>query len=217
MIRIGIIDDDALLRSDLEKRLSGAEGIAVVMVAPGGHEALAWLDQAGPGDLPEVCLMDIEMTPVNGIETTRLVKTKYPDIEIIILTVFDDDDKIFDSLKAGASGYLLKDETDAHILEAIREVHLGGGRLSPSIAYKTIRYLKEVEAPAASPSKLTDRELEILELITKGKSYPQIADTLFISYETVKKHAKNILKKLQVENKVSATRLALENRWFGKK
>lgn len=158
---------------------------------------------------PDCVLMDVSMSlPDEGIRATRLLHEQFPQIKIIMFTISDEDDLVFDAFKAGAMGYLLKNEKPAFILKAIVEVTQGGALMSPSIAVKTIRFLSsgQIEKPGyvQSHTELTERELEILRLIGKGYKYKQVADQLYISLHTVKKHISNIFEKLQVNNRIEA-------------
>ena len=193
-ILVGIVDDNAVLAQQLQENLSAAENIEVVMIATNGEDAIRKLPDLPR--LPQVLLMDIEMPVMNGIEATALI-TRDTDIRILILTVFDTDDKVFEAIKAGAAGYLLKDSKPHRIITAVEDVLLGGAPMSPHIAAKTLDLLRSKTPPltgGASPQdyNLSDRETEILKLLTQGCSYQQIADTLFISHGTVRKHVEHI-------------------------
>jgi len=169
---------------------------------------------------PEVILMDIEMRKVNGIEATRQIKARFPNVKIIMLTVFEDETNIFEAIKAGADGYLLKDEKPQKIIRAIQNAHEGRLAMSPLVAMKTLELLRQIPEPAqlSTPQdyQLTKREIEILEHLSKGKTYQVIAKELFISPKTVRSHIENIYKKLNVHSKVAASEVALRNKWFTK-
>ena len=159
--------------------------------------------------------MDIEMPVLNGIEATALVKQKYPQIKIIMLTVFDNDEHIFNAIKAGADGYLLK-ETSPNILEkGSRETLSGGAAMNPSIAMRTLKLLRNPESISNLQEReeisLSSREVEVLEQLSKGLSYTKIAENLFLSPSTVRKHIENIYKKLQVHSKIEAVEKARQN------
>ena len=160
--------------------------------------------------------MDIEMEGTNGIEATALVKEFNPAIKVIMLTVFEDEDKVLNAIKAGADGYLLKDEKKEKLIECIHDVISGGSYLSPSVANKAMKYLQKTYVPKeASPGNpLTPREQEILLLIIDGQSYQEIASGLFISMPTVKSHIYHIYEKLHVSNKIEAAKKATGNRWL---
>ena len=156
--------------------------------------------------------MDIEMPVLNGIETTQIVKQKYPQIKIIMLTVFDNDENIFNAIKAGADGYLLKEVNPEQLHKGIVETLNGGAAMNPSIALKTLKLLRnpiDIENPREKEDiSLTTREVEVLEQLSKGLSYTAIADNLFLSPSTVRKHIENIYKKLQVHSKLEAVQKA---------
>ena len=217
MLKVSIVDDNDLMRNDVAQRLSSVNEIKVTGLFSDGQLLLDSLDSCKKEELPDVILMDIEM-PTNGIYTTSVVKGKFPSIDVIMLTVFDDDNTIYEAIKAGAYGYLLKEEPSGTIEKAILDVKNGGSIISPSIARKIIRFLASINN---FPSKnkieenpLSKRETEILELVSNGYTNPQIAEKLFISYETVRKHVRNIYEKLQVTNRTLAAKKAIDNRWI---
>lgn len=164
----------------------------------------------------DIVLMDIEMPIMDGIVATQKLKELYPEIKVLILTTFDDDEKIFNAILAGASGYLLKDETPENIFKAIFDVKNGGAAMSAGIALKTLNYIKKNKAPfpTENNSILSRRETEILIELKSGLGYKQIADRFSISEGTVRKHIENTYRKLQVNNKVSAVNIATENKWL---
>jgi DNA-binding NarL/FixJ family response regulator len=145
---------------------------------------------------PDVVLMDINMPDVNGIEGLKKIKENFPHIKVLMQTVFDDSDKIFECIKNGASGYILKKDSPQRILQAIQEVYEGGAVMNPSIALKVLEYFK----PHQQKSLLTDREQQVLQLLAEGQSYKMVADKLFLSFHTVNSHAKNIYEKLHVSS-----------------
>lgn len=207
--RLAVAEDNPnLIRSILEK-LGLFENIEVVWVANDGKEVLEKMIN----HQPEVILMDINMPRMDGVEATRKLKEQYPGTIVIMLTVFDENDKIFNSIVAGANGYLLKDEKPAKLIQAIEEALEGGAPMSPVIASKALKLIRSVHDVPKSEVDfgLTNRETEILELIAEGRSYQEIANQLFISPKTVRKHIENIYKKLQVHNKVEAVQLALKH------
>lgn len=165
--------------------------------------------------------MDIEMPVLDGIEAVAITKEIYPDVLCLMLTVFDNDDKLFEAIKAGACGYLLKDEKPVNILRAITEVVFEGGvPMSPRIAQKALLLLRNTNKPIEeskneqADSLLSAREIEILQRIVDGLNYQQIGERLFISPHTVRKHTANIYEKLHVSNKASAIKLAIHKKWF---
>ncbi|MCU0432082.1 MAG: response regulator transcription factor [Bacteroidia bacterium] len=211
-ITVGLVEDNAHLIQSVSRNLSCFDSIELLFVARNGHELMHKLESQQPA----VLLMDIHMPEMNGIEAARLVSEKYPGIRILMHTVFDTEDKIFDSIVAGATGYLLKDSPPSVLIAAIEEVLEGGSPMSPSIARKALQLLRN--APQPQPTAQTEtfdlskRELEILEKIAEGQNYQQIADVLFVSPKTVRKHIENIYRKLQVHNKMEAVQKAKKNR-----
>lgn len=211
-IKIGLVEDNRHLSESIAENLTFYEDIELVFIASGGKDGI----QLSKTYQPDVMLIDINMPEMDGIETTASVLHENPGIKIIMLTVFDENDKIFNSILAGASGYLLKDEKPDRIVDAIREVLEGGAPMSPSIANKTIQLLKhsvpgKTKEEGSEKYNLSTRELEILSHISEGLNYQQIADLLFIAPKTVRNHIENIYSKLQVHNKVEAVRLALKH------
>ncbi len=217
-IRIGIVDDNALLLQQLAQNLALFEEVKVVLTASNGADALQQLEQCTP--MPQLLLMDIEMPVLDGIEATRVI-TANAGIKILMLTVFDSDDKIFEAIKAGASGYLLKDSKPHKIVSAIEDVMEGGAALSPNIASKTLALLRRSAETATHPTtedyNLSPREAELLQLLVQGMTYQQIADRLFISHGTVRKHVENIYSKLHIHSKVEAVQKANAYQWFSKR
>lgn len=206
-------DNDLLARSIQEKLELFAADIRFKYRVRNGQELLTQLTNDHAIDL---ILMDIEMPVMDGITATAEVKQKYPSIKIIILTVFDDDDKIFRAIQAGAMGYLLKDEPPDKIIEGIKVVMEGGAPMSATIAAKTLKLLRNpdiIKNPAFGiEEKPSKREIEILEYLEQGFDYKKIAEVLFIAPTTVRKHIENIYQKLQVHNKIQAVQKALRHR-----
>jgi DNA-binding NarL/FixJ family response regulator len=218
-LKVGIVDDKAYLRQSLAEKVNQSPNASVVLLAENGEDFIKKLKELTPTQRPGIVLMDLEMPVMNGIEAVCLAKEEYPDIEYLMLTVFDEDEKIFEALKAGASGYLLKDERFENILDSMVQVLSEGGvPMSPRIARKALAMLRvaKIEKPEAPKveTNLTDRELEILELIVKGLNYQEIADKLIISPNTVRKHIQNIYQKLHVTTKLAAVKVALKKRLF---
>ncbi len=205
-IKIAIAEDDPNLMGSVIEKIKLFDGIDVIWVAENGQVVLDKITN----QRPDLILMDINMPVMNGIDATRKVRNEYPGVKVIMLTVFDESDKIFDSILAGANGYLLKDEKPSKLFEAIEEALDDGAPMSPAIANKALRLIrggtKHVQQNV--DFGLTAREIEILDYIAAGKSYTVIAEALFISPKTVRKHIENIYKKLQVHNKVEAIQLA---------
>lgn len=215
-ITLALIEDTPELIRSVSRNISCFENLQLLFTASNGEEALKKL--ASADQLPQVILMDINMPKLNGIETTRRIHNLYPDVKVIMHTVFDADDKIFESILAGASGYLLKDSFPGQLAEAIEEAIDGGAPMSPAIATKALKLIRNQTPPVSSSEadtedfNLSKRELEILEKLSSGLSYQQIADQLFVSPKTVRKHIENIYRKLQVHNKIQAIEKARRNR-----
>ncbi|RMA57246.1 response regulator [Ulvibacter antarcticus] len=208
-IKVAIVDDNSFLIHAIKEKLSFFDDITIKFTALNGSELLSCLSDNHNLDL---ILMDIEMPVLNGIETTQLVKQKYPQIKIIMLTAFDNDEHIFKAIKAGADGYLLKEINPEDLYKGIKETLNGGAAMNPSIALKTLKLLRNPIDIANPKDKdelsLTKREVEVLEQLSKGLSYTLIADNLFLSPSTVRKHIENIYKKLQVHSKIEAVQKA---------
>ena len=202
-IKICIAEDNYFLAKTLKEKLSFFNDISIKFVAKNGAELIGKLEENSNVD---VILMDIQMPEINGIKATEIVKNKYPQIKVIMLTVVDDDDSIFSSIKAGANGYLLKEINAEKLYKSILEVLNGGAPMTPSIALKTLNLLRNptIEVQEEETVKLSKRETEILTHLSKGLSYKEIADNLIISPSTVRKHIENTYKKLQVHNKIEA-------------
>ncbi|MBF6608851.1 MAG: response regulator transcription factor [Flavobacterium sp.] len=211
-IRIAIADDNPFLMKAVREKLSFFDDIDIRLTAINGRDLVEKLELQRHIDL---ILMDIEMPELNGIEATSIVKTKYPQIKIIMLTVFDNDENIFNSIKAGADGYLLKEVNPKDLHQGILETLNGGAAMNPSIALKTLKLLRNpISFENKTPSDeiaLTPREIEVLEQLSKGLNYNLIADNLFLSPATVRKHIENIYTKLQVHNKLEAVQKAKNN------
>lgn len=212
MYKLAIIDDDNRVASGLREALLEFNEIDSIVCGNSGLQFARELPLMKPADRPDVIVMDISMgLPDEGIRATQQIKTAFPTIEIIMFTISDEDERIFEAFKAGAMGYLLKSEDPAFILRTIMDVKNGGAQMSPSIARKTIRYFAPPKAENFEPARkrtdeelLTTREREILDLVASGLTYPHIAESLHIATHTVKKHMMNIFDKLHVRNKIEA-------------
>ncbi|MBW2936737.1 response regulator transcription factor [Aureisphaera sp. CAU 1614] len=208
-LKIAIVDDNSFLIHAIKEKLSFFEDITVKHTALNGSDLLGKLEDNHNVDL---ILMDIEMPVLNGIETTQIVKQKYPQIKIIMLTAFDNDENIFNAIKAGADGYLLKEINPKDLYEGIVETLNGGAAMNPSIALKTLKLLRNPLSIENEKDKedisLSKREIEVLEQLSTGLSYTVIAENLFLSPSTVRKHIENIYKKLQVHSKIEAVQKA---------
>lgn len=212
MIRIAIVDDKLRNRRMVTEKLSGSPFFSVVLEAEDGGVFLDKMQGIHPDDFPHIVLMDLEMPNINGVAAIATASSLYPGIRFVVLTVFDDEEKIFQAIKAGASGYLLKEESGEVLAEMLLSLwESGAGPISPSIAYKILQMLQTKEpAKTQQPDifRLSQREKEILELLTEGFEYREIGDKLFISPNTVKKHCINIYQKLHVSNRTQAVKIA---------
>ena len=200
-IKVGLVEDNPTISEGIWEKLSLSDDIELVLKAVNGKDLFKKLKLTA---VPEVFLMDIEMAEMDGITTTRLLKEKYPSVKILILTMFDDDDKLFEAIKAGASGYLLKDEKTHKIINAITEVLDGGAPMSPVMAAKALDLLRQgsndLHIKSVSKSaELTLRENEILEWLVRGLNVRQISEKLFVSDKTIRKHLEHIYQKLRVK------------------
>jgi len=213
MKKILLVDDNFFLQKAIEEKLSVFTDVIIKDTASNGQEAIAILEKNHVFDL---LLMDIEMPVMNGIQATEMIKNKYPQIKILILTVFENDENIFNAIKAGADGYLLKDAKPEKIYQSIIEILEGGAAMSPSIALKAMKLLNnpiDIENQKDKETVLlSTRELEVLEQLSKGLKNQAIADNLFLSISTVKKHIENIYTKLQAHNRIEALQKAKQNK-----
>ncbi|MBP6795705.1 MAG: response regulator transcription factor [Saprospiraceae bacterium] len=209
-IRVAIFEDNKLVREALNAILNGTPGYLCSGMFPNGDN---W-NMNILLSKPDVVLMDIEMPGLDGIELTKLIKEKYPDVKILIQTVFADNDKIFKALCAGASGYILKNDPPNKYLEAINEIFNGGAPINPIIAKKVMSFFTSKNIILVQPSnqdyQLSEREKEILRMMVDGLDFAKIAQTAFISYETVRTHVKKIYKKLHVACRSEAVMKAIQ-------
>jgi DNA-binding NarL/FixJ family response regulator len=209
MIRVAIFEDNRSLREGLSAMIGGTAGYVSAGAFPNCNNLIKNVSQAKP----DVILMDIEMPGINGIEAVAMIKEEFPEMKILMETIFDDDDKIFNSICAGAEGYILKNTSPAEILDAISEIYNGGSPMTPSIANRVLKMVKHrPDMGNKETFNLTDREKEILTCLVKGMSYKMVADACFISTETVNVHIKNIYRKLQVHSKSEAVAKAIKGR-----
>jgi DNA-binding NarL/FixJ family response regulator len=201
-IRIAIIEDDAPFARALEKYFSlPGSGIECIAVYPSAEDALRQLPQSPPA----VALVDINLPKMNGIECIRRLKTECPELLCLILTSYDNHASIFDALKAGASGYLLKRTPPAEIVASIEQVCSGGSPMSPHIARQVVSFFHRTPAPKSQVA-LTGREREVIELLASGAMYKEIAEQLAITLETVRSHVKKIYDKLHAHSRTEAVR-----------
>ena len=219
-VRISLVEDNPVNRRTFQQQVQLQAGWQLVFVARDGRECLTEMKSLPADCLPQVIFMDIEMPQLNGIDTIAIAKSLYPTVHFIILTVYDDDDKIFEAIRAGASGYLLKHESHLALHEAVNNVlNLGGAPMSPAIARKTLQLLNKPDKPLDKnvgklPALITVREKEILEHTISGRDAKQIAALLFLSTHTVRKHIANIYQKLQVQSKAEVIHMAHRNNWY---
>jgi len=221
-IAVGIVDDKSQNRLLFTERLNFSDQITVVMTASNGNDFLDQMKKMDFQQHPAVILMDVEMAEMDGIAAVQAGKILYPEVHFLMLTVFDDDDKIFEAIKAGADGYILKNEKASLIIDCIVQLaESGSAPMSPRIARKTLDLLMSASIPKMEKEDkekekhdyaLSDREMEILKLTIDGYSYKQIATKLFLSSNTVKKHLANIYHKLHVTSKAQAIKIATRSK-----
>ena len=221
-VRIGLTDDKAVNRSSIADKIKQFEDLNFCFIAVNGHDCLEQLKGLPVHKMPQVIFMDLEMPEMDGVQTIHIARALYPEIYFIVLTVFDDEDKIFEAIKAGAHGYLLKDESAISLHNAITNVlETGGAPMSAAIARKAFDMLSkaqlQTESKAAEPHVfdvlLTEREKEILLHTIKGYDAKRIASMLDISVLTIRKHIANIYHKLHVNSKAQIISLAHKNNW----
>lgn len=217
VLKVSIVEDHDIFRKRLTELLNFYKELRVVFVAESAEEFFDKLDRFGEEETPDVVLMDIELPGMSGIEATFQLKEKKQEIDIIMFTVFEDDERIFESIKVGASGYLLKDTPIDTVVDSIKEIRKGGSPISPSIARRLLGMVKSVErlknnkkVNNEAPFDLSPSELKILEHVIEGKSNKEIAEDVFLSPWTVKTHIKNIYKKMHVNSRAAVVRLALK-------
>lgn len=218
MITIGVVDDKLVNRKTVQRNVSSSKEIEIVLEASNGSEFMEKMEALPENKRPQVVLMDIDMPVMNGIEAIAVGTMKFPDTRFLVLTVFDDDEKIFEAIQAGANGYLLKDDSATELTGAITEaLTYNGAPMSPAIARKTLSWLKNLPKPAATEQSsndiLSERELEIIKLMVDGHDYKAIAEKLFISPNTVRAHISKIYEKLHVNSKAQAIQVAHKYKW----
>lgn len=208
IIKTAIIEDMRDIRDGLATLINFTDGFTCTGSYRSVEEAL----QRIKGDVPDVVLSDIGLPGMSGIEGVRILKEKYPEMVIMMLTIYEDDERIFDALCAGASGYLLKRTSPAKLLENIREAVTGGAPMSPEVAAKVVKLFRDVRPPERPEYDLTPHEIRLLKLLIDGYNYTTAAKKLGVSYNTVKFHIRHIFEKLQVHSKSDAVVIALREK-----
>ncbi len=208
-MKIIICDDQAVVRDGLELLLSLEKDFQVVGCAQDGAEAVELTAQHHP----DLVLMDLKMPGVNGIEATRQIRAKFPQVKVLILTTYDDDEWVFDAIRAGASGYLLKDTPREKVVEAVRGTIFGRSFLDPAVAGKLLDQVARNQTQPSSllTEKLTGREIDVLRLLARGLTNPEIATQLHLSEGTVRNHVSAILEKLNVSDRTQAAVIAIQH------
>lgn len=199
-LSVSIVDDNPGLRDSISEFLRAAKGFSCHAVYASAKEALEKI----PKDKPDVVLMDINMPEIDGIECTRLLKAAAPSLQILMLTVYEDTDKIFKALAAGASGYILKRTAPAKLLEAIRDVKNGGSPMSGPIARKVVQFFQSGEPARKESDDLSARERQVLQFLAQGYAYKQIGDELGVSMDTTRTYIRRIYEKLHVHSRTEA-------------
>ena len=207
-IRVAIVEDRREIREGLATIINGTPGFRCTGAFRSMEDALDRIGQ----DLPDVVLNDIGLPGMSGIDGIRILKERYPDLVVLILTIYDDDDRIFDALCAGASGYLLKKTQPARLLESLREAVAGGAPMSPEVARRVIAIFREFRPPDSTKCELTPHEVRLLRLFVEGHNYKTAAAELGVTVHTISFHLRSIYDKLQVHSKSAAVAKALRNR-----
>lgn len=199
-IRVAIVEDDEQVRENLARLVGEAKGFECIATFSSGEQAL----ESWPRRAPDVVVMDINLPGISGVECVRQIKARFPEIHVVMLTVYDDSERIFQALQMGASGYLLKRSTTAEILHAIEDVHGGGAPMSSYIARKVVQSFRQQGASDKSAENLSKRETDVLEYVSRGYTNKEIADALGLSTETVRGYLKTIYSKLHVRSRTEA-------------
>ncbi len=208
-IKVAVFEDNKHLRESLYYLINGTDGFSCVGAFADSNDILFQLKRT----LPDVVLMDIEMPGMNGIEAVKIIKQNFPLVQVLMQTIFHDDDNIFNAICAGASGYILKTTSPAGYIEAIKDVYNGGSPMTGSIARRVLELFQKNIIPSATHDyQLTPKEKEILQQLVKGKSFKMIADAINVSYETVRTHMKNIYTKLHVNSNTEAVSKVLNEK-----
>lgn len=211
MIRIAIVEDNKTIRDGLTVLLNATDGLKCIASYRNCESMLENIEE----DKPDLMLMDIGLPGMSGIDGIKKVKEIFPDMVILVLSVYEDDENIFDAICAGACGYLIKKTPPARLIEAIQEAHQGGSPMSSHIARRVINFFQDnVRIKDENDVNLSEREKQILSNLAKGNSYKMIADSIFISIDTVRYHIRNIYKKLHVHSQSEAVAKALRRGWI---
>jgi len=209
LIKVAVFEDNKPRRDLLEMLLNSTEGIICCGAYPDGRDALKHI----ASNMPDVVLMDIDMPNINGIETLTAIRSQYPEIKVLMQTVFEQEDKIFDSILAGADGYILKKTPPSKLLEAVQEVMAGGAPMTPTVARQVLLLFNNRHQKIPKNNfDLTERELEILGLLVNGFSYKMIAEKCSVSYATVNTHISHIYEKLHVQSGTEAVAKAIQEK-----
>lgn len=215
MIRIAVVDDKANNRKVITDKLSRNNFFNIIFQSANGEDFLSQMRSLPEDDRPHIVLMDLEMPEIDGVSAIGTASSLYPEVKFVVLTIFDDDDKIFRAIKAGACGYLLKEESGPVVSDMLMNLwESGAGPISPSIAYKILQIVQKNDNPVHTGKtgvnlfQLSQREKEILQLLSQGMDYKEIGARIFLSHNTVKKHCISIYQKLHVNCRSQALRIA---------
>ena len=199
-IQVAIVEDDEEIRASLRDRISGASSLELVCCCADAETALTEL----PRSKPDVVLMDINLPRMDGVECVRRLKSQLPETQFVMLTVYEDNNRLFQSLTAGASGYLLKRTSPAKLLAAIREAQAGGSPMTPQIARRVVQHFRRLPEPSSDLEKLTPRENDVLDQLAKGFRYKEIVENLGISQGTLNGYIRSVYEKLHVQSRTEA-------------
>ena len=207
-IRVAIVEDQRDIREGLTTLINGTDGYRCTGAYRSMEEGLEGIKR----NMPDIALCDIGLPGMSGIEGIRILKERHPELQLMMLTVYDDDDRIFDALCAGACGYLLKRTSPKRLLESLSEAASGGAPMSPEVASRVVKLFRDIRPPEKADYELTPHETRLLKLLVEGHNYTTAAEELGVSYNTVKFHMRRIYEKLQVHSKSEAVAKALRDR-----
>lgn len=210
MIRVTLFEDNGQLREGLAMLIGGTEGYEVA----GAFKDCSNVTNDTAKTKPDVILLDIDMPGINGIEALKIIRQHYQDVKVLMLTVFDDNKNIFEALKSGANGYILKKTQPAKLLEYIADAYHGGAPMTASVATQVLNMFSKLDSYTDNQYNLTDREKEVLQFLVNGYSYKMIAADMYISIDTVRSHIKKVYEKLHVNSKSEAVAIAFRNKLF---